>query len=321
MRETGIEHEAQELRFHRLHFFRAVMLRFKLEKLVQGVCLKMNIETIAMIGSGVMGRGIAQSAAAAGYQVLLHDTSPTQLQTALKAIEADLEEGIRRNKVTEEEKRRVLQRIGTSDSLHVAASADFVIEAIPEILEWKQELFAHLDAICKADAILATNTSTMSPTQIGAATKSPHRVIAMHFFNPVPRMKLVEIVRGLDTSDATYEATRHVAERMGKETVEVNEYPGFITSRMNCLIGNEAMRMLQEGVASAEDIDKAIKLGLHHPMGPLELADLVGLDARLKNMQYLYEKLGETYRPAPILEKYVAAGRLGRKSGRGFYEY
>jgi 3-hydroxybutyryl-CoA dehydrogenase len=188
-------------------------------------------------------------------------------------------------------------------------------------MDLKIDIFKKLDAICPAHTVLATNTSTMSPTEIGAATNRADRTIAMHFFNPVHKMKLVEIIRGLDTSDETYAIARDVAVQMGKETVEVNEFPGFVTSRINALVGNEAMRMLQEGVASAADIDKAIKLGLNYPMGPLELADLVGLDTRLRNMHYLHEKLGETYRPAPILEKYVKAGRLGRKSGKGFYDY
>jgi 3-hydroxybutyryl-CoA dehydrogenase len=161
----------------------------------------------------------------------------------------------------------------------------------------------------------------MSPTEIAAATGRPDQCIAMHFFNPVHRMKLIEVIRGLDTSDATVEVVKQVAEKLGKVTVEVNEFPGFVTSRMNCLIGNEAMNMLMEGVASAEDIDKALKYGLNHPMGPLELADLVGLDSRLRNMEYLYHQLGEKYRPSPLLVKYVKAGRLGRKSGRGFFEY
>ena len=186
-------------------------------------------------------------------------------------------------------------------------------------MELKVNIFKQLDELAPAHAILATNTSTMSPTEIGAATNRPEKTIAMHFFNPVHRMKLIEIIRGIDTSDETYEIVKNVSEKMGKETVEVNEFPGFVTSRMNCLIGNEAMNMLMEGVASAEDIDTALKLGLNHPMGPLEMADLVGLDSRLRNMEYLYHNLGEKYRPSPLLVKYVKAGRLGRKSGQGFY--
>lgn len=188
-------------------------------------------------------------------------------------------------------------------------------------MELKIDLFKQIDELAPAHAILATNTSTMSPTEIGASTRRANQFVAMHFFNPVHRMKLIEIIRGIDTSDETVSIIKAVSEKMGKETVEVNEFPGFVTSRMNCLIGNEAINMLMEGVASAEDIDKAIKLGLNHPMGPLEMADLVGLDSRLRNMEYLYYNLGEKYRPSPLLVKYVKAGRLGRKSGRGFYNY
>jgi 3-hydroxybutyryl-CoA dehydrogenase len=188
-------------------------------------------------------------------------------------------------------------------------------------MELKLEIFGRLDELCPERAVLATNTSTMSPTEIAAATSRPERCIAMHFFNPAHKMKLVELVRGLETLDETVEAARDVAERMGKETIEVEEFPGFVTSRINCLVGNEAMNMLVEGVASAPDIDKALRLGLGHPMGPLELADLVGLDARLRNLEHLHQTLGEKYRPSPLLYKLVAAGHYGRKSGRGIYEY
>jgi 3-hydroxybutyryl-CoA dehydrogenase len=213
-------------------------------------------------------------------------------------------------------------RITFTTSIEEAASeADLVIEAVLEKMELKAEIFKKLDETCPKHTVLATNTSTMSPTEIAAQTSRPEKCIAMHFFNPPHKMKLVEIVRGLDTSDETFEIAKQVAHDMKKETVEVNEFPGFVTSRMNCLIGNEAMNMLMEGVASAEDIDKAMKLGLNHPMGPLELADLVGLDTRLRNMEYLYQTLGEKYRPCPLLIKYVKAGRLGRKTGAGFYIY
>jgi 3-hydroxybutyryl-CoA dehydrogenase len=188
-------------------------------------------------------------------------------------------------------------------------------------MDLKLELFRRFDGMCEPETVLATNTSTMSPTEIAAGTKRPDRCIAMHFFNPAHRMKLVELVRGVETSDETVEVARSVAERMGKETVEVNEFPGFVTSRINCLVGNEAMNMLVEGVASATDIDKALKLGLGYPMGPLELADLVGLDTRLRNLEYLHETLGEKYRPSLLLRKRVAAGHLGKKSGRGIYQY
>ena len=188
-------------------------------------------------------------------------------------------------------------------------------------MDVKVDVFKQLDEICGPDTVLATNTSTMSPTEIGAQTSRPDKVVAMHFFNPVHKMKLIEVIRGLETSDDTMKYVHDTAAKINKTTVEVNEFPGFVTSRMNCLIGNEAMNLLMEGVASAEDIDNAMKLGLNHPMGPLELADLVGLDTRLRNMEYLYETLGEKYRPCPLLVKYVKAGRLGKKSGRGFYEY
>jgi 3-hydroxybutyryl-CoA dehydrogenase len=199
--------------------------------------------------------------------------------------------------------------------------SDLVIEAVLEIMDVKIKVFKELDRLCPQNTILATNTSTMSPTEIGAQTSRPDKVIAMHFFNPVHKMKLIEIVKGLDTSEETMEFVKNIGRKMKKETVEVNEFPGFITSRMNCLIGNEAMNMLMEGVASAEDIDKAIKLGLNHPMGPLALADLVGLETRLRNMEYLHQTLGEKYRPCPLLTKYVKAGKLGVKSGSGFFNY
>lgn len=282
----------------------------------------MNIERIAVIGSGTMGSGIAYVAALAGFQVALHDIDSSQLSKALHRIHRYFDKRVEQGEMDEVEKAAALQRIGTTTTLEEAVqSADVVIEAVLEVMELKLDLFRRLDALCPAHAVFATNTSTMSPTEIGAATTRPQQTIAMHFFNPVHKMKLVEIVRGLDTSAQTFAIAQHVAARMGKESVEVNEFPGFVTSRISCLVGNEAMKMLQEGVAVAEDIDKALRLGLNYPMGPLALADLVGLDARLRNMQYLHSKLGETYRPAPILEKYVKAGRLGRKSGRGFYDY
>jgi len=196
-----------------------------------------------------------------------------------------------------------------------------VIEAIPEDIALKLRIFARLDRVCREDVVLATNTSGLSITEIAAITKRPGRVAGMHFFNPVPKMKLVEIVRGLDTTDATVATVAEVAAKMGKETVAVRESPGFITSRVNALIGNEAFLMLQEGVASARDIDKALKLGLNHPMGPFELVDLVGLDTRLSVLEFLHRSLGEKYKPSTLLVQYVKAGRLGRKAGRGVYEY
>lgn len=280
------------------------------------------VKHIAVIGSGTMGRGIAYTAALSGYEVALQDISEQALAKARDYIETLLKTSVEKGYIQQEQRDCVRENLSYTTSLQEAVeNTDLMVEAILEIMELKIDVFKKADEWAPSHAILATNTSTMSPTEIGATTKRPHQVIAMHYFNPVHRMKLIEIIRGLDTSDETMEIVRSVSENMGKETVEVNEFPGFVTSRMNCIIGNEAMNMLMEGVASAEDIDKAIKLGLNHPMGPLEMADLVGLDSRLRNMEYLYQSLGEKYRPSPILVKYVKAGRLGRKSGQGFYKY
>ncbi|GAX90159.1 3-hydroxyacyl-CoA dehydrogenase [Effusibacillus lacus] len=282
----------------------------------------MEVQTIAVVGSGVMGQGIAYAAAVGGFQVALHDVKQEALERARQAIERDLQEGVKRGKLSQADAEAALGRIRLSDTLAEAArDADLVIEAVLELMDLKVEIFRQLDKICKPHAILATNTSTMSPTEIAAGTGRPDRCVAMHFFNPVPKMKLVEIIRGMDTSDQTVRIVRAAAGQMGKETVEVNEFPGFVPGRISALVGNEAMYMLMEGVASAEDIDKAIRLGLGYPMGPLELADLVGLDSRLRNLEYLHKTLGEKYRPCPLLIKYVKAGRLGKKSGRGIFEY
>lgn len=277
---------------------------------------------MAVIGAGIMGRGIAYLAALNGFQVYLNDLSDEILRKAKSGIETDLKRSVEKGFVAERESQDVLNRISYTSSMAEAAQrADIVIEAVLERMDLKIEVFRKLDQLVPEHAILATNTSTMSPTEIASGTERPDRCVAMHFFNPVHKMKLIEIVRGLETSDETVRIAKEAGAKLGRETVEVNEFPGFVTSRMNCLIGNEAMNMLMEGVASAEDIDKAIKLGLNHPMGPLEMADLVGLDSRLRNMEYLYQTLGEKYRPSPILVKYVKAGRLGRKSGSGFYRY
>lgn len=280
------------------------------------------VNHIAVIGSGTMGKGIAYTAALSGFHVTLQDISEKALAKAQQDMETLVEKQFQKGFIDREQWSQAKKNLSFTSKLESAVeSADLVIEAVLELIELKIAVFQKLDEYAPVHAILATNTSTMSPTEIGAATKRPEKVIAMHFFNPVHRMKLIEIIRGLDTSDATVEVVKAVSEQMGKETVEVHEFPGFVTSRMNCLIGNEAMNMLMEGVASAEDIDKGLKLGLNHPMGPLELADLIGLDSRLRNMEYLYQSLGEKYRPSPILVKYVKAGRLGRKSGKGFYDY
>lgn len=280
------------------------------------------VNHIAVIGSGTMGRGVAYAAALAGFNVALQDIKQEAIDKAREYNESLANKSAEKGYIQSEQRDLILNNITyTTDLKEAVQNTDLVVEAVLEIMELKVNIFKQLDELAPAHAILATNTSTMSPTEIGAATNKPEKTIAMHFFNPVHRMKLIEIIRGLDTSDETYEIVKNVSEQMGKETVEVNEFPGFVTSRMNCLIGNEAMNMLMEGVASAEDIDKALKLGLNHPMGPLEMADLVGLDSRLRNMEYLYYNLGEKYRPSPLLVKYVKAGRLGRKSGQGFYKY
>jgi 3-hydroxybutyryl-CoA dehydrogenase len=277
---------------------------------------------IAVIGSGTMGRGIAYAAAVAGYETSLYDTEPAALGRALEAIRKDLDAGVEKAKLTKADAERALTRVKIARDLADAADgAGFVIEAVPERIDLKIELFRGLDALVGSDAVFATNTSSLSITEMGGATLDPGRVIGMHFFNPVPRMKLVEIVRGLETTEETLRRTEEVARAMGKEPVAVNESPGFVTTRINALIGNEAFYMLEAGVASARDIDRALKLGLNHPMGPFELVDLVGLDTRLAILEYLHRSLGEKFRPCPLLVKYVKAGRLGRKVGRGVYEY
>lgn len=269
-----------------------------------------------------MGKGIAYSCAVSGYKVVLNDLNGDILARAKKEIEELLDSSLSGGYLKEGTYNSAKINLIYESNLEVAAKeADLVIEAVLEKIELKIEVFQKLDHICKPETVLATNTSTMSPTEIGAQTTRPDKVVAMHFFNPVHKMKLIEVVRGLETSDETVEFVKGIAESLRKEAIEVNEFPGFVTSRMNCLIGNEAMNLLMEGVASAKDIDKAMKLGLNHPMGPLELADLVGLDTRLRNMEYLYATLGEKYRPCPLLINYVKAGRLGKKSGKGFYEY
>jgi 3-hydroxybutyryl-CoA dehydrogenase len=280
------------------------------------------LHKVAVIGSGLMGRGIAYVAAAGGLATALHDVSAEALDRALARIRADLDEGVSRGKLTAPDGSAALARISPETSLEAAVQgADFVIEAVPEDMAVKLSTFARLDSLCGGDVVLASNTSALSVTEIAAATRRPERVLGMHFFNPVPKMKLVEIVRALDTGEAAIAATTEAARRMGKETVVVRESPGFITSRINAMIGNEAFFMLQEGVASAADIDKALKLGLNHPMGPFEMVDLVGLDTRLAVLEFLHKSLGEKYRPAPLLVQHVKAGRLGKKAGRGVYDY
>ena len=282
----------------------------------------MKIENIAVIGAGTMGRGIAYAAAFGGYRTILEDVSAPMLEQGSAWIRQAFDEGVARGKVTPQQRDQALANLSTARSVEDACrEADLVIEAVPEEMELKLEIFTLLDKFAKPGSIFASNTSSLSITEMAAITFRPEKCVGMHFFNPVPKMKLLEIVRALETSADTIETCRAVGTSMGKEVVVVRESPGFITSRINALIGNEAFYMLEEGIASAEDIDKALKLGLNHPMGPFELVDLVGLDVRLSILEYLHKTLGEKYHPAPMLRQYVKANRLGRKSGRGVYEY
>ena len=282
----------------------------------------MEIRTIGVVGAGTMGRGIAYAALFGGYRTVLEDVSPEMLEQGTAYIKQTLEEGVTRGKLTPEQRDKAIANLSTASSVEaLCREADLLIEAVPEEMELKLEIFTIFDKFAKPNAILASNTSSLSVTEMAAITFRAEHCIGMHFFNPVPKMKLLEIVRALETSEEIVAACVEVGRRMGKEVVVVRESPGFVTSRINAMIGNEAFYMLQEGIASAADIDKALKLGLNHPMGPFELADLVGLDVRLSILEYLHKTLGEKYRPCPLLAQYVKAGRLGRKSGRGVYEY
>jgi 3-hydroxybutyryl-CoA dehydrogenase len=282
----------------------------------------MEVKTIAVIGAGTMGRGIAYAAALGGFQTVLEDVNDAVLAKAIAWIRTAFDEGVQRGKVDASARDAALSRISTScDVKDAIRDAELIIEAVPEELEMKLELFTIFDKFAKPNAIFASNTSSLSISDFTDIVIARDRCIGMHFFNPVPKMRLVEIVRTRHTTDETVATCVVVSQRMGKETVVVHEAPGFITSRINALIGNEAFAMLEAGVASATDIDKALKLGLNHPMGPFEMVDLVGLDVRLKILEYLHETLGEKYRPNPLLRQYVQEGRLGRKSGRGVYDY
>jgi 3-hydroxybutyryl-CoA dehydrogenase len=269
-----------------------------------------------------MGHGIAHAAAAAGFEATLFDVAAPMLDRGLAAIRDIVRKGVELGKVTPSGAEAIFERLTAHTALASALKdVDFVIEAAPERIDLKIQLFADIEWLAPQHAVVTSNTSALSITEMAATLANPSRVAGMHFFNPVHKMKLVEIVRALETSQETIDAVEHVARQMGKETVLVHESPGFITTRVNASIGNEAFYMLMEGVASARDIDKALTLGLNHPMGPFELVDLVGLDTRLSILEYLHRTMGEKYRPCPLLVQYVKAGRLGRKVGKGVYEY
>src|ERR1051325_2488384 len=280
------------------------------------------MEKIVVIGAGTMGNGIAHVAAASGFPVTLIDVGDELLRRAVDTISANLQRGVDKGKMTAEEKQAVLGRINAVTGFEAAAEADIVIEAIVENLAAKISLFQKLDSLAPPECLLASNTSSISITKIAAATKRPEKVIGMHFMNPVPVMTLVEIIRGIATSDETYAKTEDLAKRMGKTPVEANDYPGFVSNRVLMPMINEAIFALYEGVASKEAIDSVMKLGMNHPMGPLTLADFVGLDVCLAVMRVLEEGFGDPkYRPCPLLVKMVDAGWLGGETGRGFYEY
>jgi len=280
----------------------------------------MDVRTIAVVGAGTMGRGIAYAAVAGGFDTVLTDVNGEILARAQTYIAETLHKARELGKWTGDPE-AALASLTLSGRLEDVGQADLVIEAVPEDIELKVETFGRLDRAAPPGTIFASNTSSLSISEMSAATDRPARFLGMHFFNPVPKMKLIELVHSAETSEETLATVEAVARQMGKETVRVKESPGFVTSRINVLIGNEAFRMLEEGVATPADIDKALKLGLNHPMGPFEMVDLVGLDVRLAILEYLHGALGERFKPSPILFEHVKAGRLGRKTGRGVYEY
>jgi 3-hydroxybutyryl-CoA dehydrogenase len=279
-------------------------------------------EIIGVVGSGTMGNGIAQVAARAGYSVVMRDVSDGFLQRGISAIDKSLQRDVTKERLSTAEKEAIIGRIQTTTELEALGKASFVIEAVTEDLNVKTEVFKALDRITPPETILASNTSSISITKLGAATSRPDKVIGMHFMNPVPVMKLVEIIRGIATSDATYERVRGLTEKLGKTGLDCNDSPGFVSNRVLLPMINEAIFTLYEGVATRESIDGIMKLGMNHPMGPLELADFIGLDVCLAILNVLYDGLGDPkYRACQLLKRYVDAGWLGRKTGRGFYEY
>ncbi len=280
------------------------------------------VQRVSVLGAGTMGHGIAQVAAACGCDVVMRDIDSAAVERGLKAIERNLEKGIERGKLTEQDRAVTLQRIRSTTSLADIHNSDLVIEAAPEILDLKQSLLRETETLVSADCIFATNTSSLSISEIAGAATRPERVVGMHFFNPVHIMRLIEIVVGNQTSDETAATVRDLAQRMKKEPIVVRDVPGFASSRLGVTLGLEAMRMVEQGVASARDIDTAMELGYNHPVGPLKLTDLVGLDVRLNIAEYLHLKLrSETFKPPEILRRMVSEGKLGKKTGEGFYKW
>jgi 3-hydroxybutyryl-CoA dehydrogenase len=281
----------------------------------------MEIKKIGVVGAGQMGSGIAEVALTSGFNVLMRDVTMEAVQKGRMRIITDFDKRIQKGKMTATEKEEILQRLSTTIKLEDLGKCDFIIEAAVENIPLKWEIFKKLDEVAPKETILASNTSSISITRIASSTKRPDRVVGMHFFNPAPVMKLVEIIRGLVTSDETFQITRELSLKMGKTPLEANDFPGFVSSRLIFSFMNEGIYTLYEGLGKAEDIDAIMKMGANHPMGPLELADLVGLDTVLSVMSVLQEAFGDKYRPCPLLTKYVEAGYLGVKTGRGFYPY